>query len=86
MRYVVMTHVPPEEVVRRAKEFFSTHTRLRVADEKDGSVRFEGDIGTAVIRTDRSHGHTNVHAETDRVVGLDVTDITKRFLYTLEHV
>ena len=49
-------------------------------------IRFAGDIGVAAIRVDREHGHTNVHAETDRVVGLDVTDITKRFLYTLEHV
>jgi hypothetical protein len=86
MRYLVMTHVPPAEVVRRAKDFFSAHTRLEVMDETDDSIRFGGDIGMATIRTDRAHGHTNVHAETDRVVGLDVTDVTKRFLYTLEHV
>lgn len=86
MKYLVMTHVSPEEVLRRAKDFYAAHTRLRVAEETDASVRFEGEIGTAVIRTDREHGHTNVRAETDRVVGLDVTDVTKRFLYTLEHV
>jgi hypothetical protein len=86
MRYLVMTYVSPEDVIRRAREFFAAHTRLEVADETADTVRFEGDIGTAAIRVDREHGHTNVHAETDRVVGLDVTDITKRFLYTLEHV
>jgi hypothetical protein len=86
MRYLVMTHVSPEEVLRRARDFYSAHTRLRVAGETDTSIRFEGGIGVAEIRADREHGHTNVHAETDRVVGLDVTDITKRFLYTLEHV
>jgi len=86
MRYIVMTHVSPEEVLRRARDYYAAHTHLQVADETDSSIRFEGAIGVAVIRTDREHGHTNVHAETDRVVGLDVTDITKRFLYTLEHV
>ena len=86
MRYLVMTHVSPEDVIRRAKEYFTTHTLLQVADDSADAVRFEGDIGVALIRVDREHGHTNVHAETDRVVGLDVTDITKRFLYTLEHV
>jgi len=86
MRYVVMTHVSPEEVLRRARDYYAAHTRLHVAGETDTSIRFEGEIGVAEIHTDREHGHTNVHARTDRVVGLDVTDITKRFLYTLEHV
>jgi hypothetical protein len=86
MRYLVMTHVSPEDVLRRAREFYAAHTLLKVADESADSIRFSGDIGVAVIRVDREHGHTNVHAETDRVAGLDVTDVTKRFLYTLEHV
>ena len=86
MRYVMMTHVPPEDVLQRARDFFSEHTRLRVAAEEPDGIRFEGAIGVASIRVDREHGHTNVHAQTDRVVGLDVTDITRRFLYTLEHV
>ncbi len=72
--------------MRRAREYFAAHTYLDVSDESPDRIRFEGRIGTATIRVDREHGHTNVHAETDRVVGLDVTDITKRFLYTLEHV
>lgn len=86
MRYIVMTHVPPEEVLQRARAFYSEHTRMHVAAESPDSLRFEGDIGVATISVDREHGHTNVRAETDRVVGLDVTDITQRFLYTLEHV
>lgn len=86
MRYLVMTDVSPEDVLGRAREFFAAHTLLAVADESAETIRFEGDIGVAAIRVDRDHGHTNVHAETDRVVGLDVTDITKRFLYTLGHV
>ncbi len=86
MRYLVMTHVTPEDVLQRARDFYSAHTLLQVVEESADAIRFEGDIGTAAIRVDREHGHTNVHASTDRVVGLDVTDITKRFLYTLEHV
>lgn len=86
MRYQVMTHAAPEDVLARAKRYFSEHTRMQVEDESDDAVSFAGDIGRATLRVDRKHGHTNVHAETNRVVGLDVTDVTKRFLYTLEHV
>ena len=86
MRYLVMTHVSPEDVIRQAKQYFTTHALLQIVDESADAVRLAGDIGVASIRVDREHGHTNVHAETDRVVGLDITDITKRFLYTLEHV
>lgn len=86
MRYHVMTDIPPEEVLERAKRFFGENTRMEVEGETGDSVSFAGEIGRSTIRVDRKHGHTNVHAETDRVVGLDVTDITKRFLYTLEHV
>ena len=86
MRYLVMTHVSPEDVLERAREFYAAHTLLQIDNESADMIRFKGDIGVAAIRVDREHGHTNVHAETNRVVGLDVTDITKRFLYTLEHV
>ena len=86
MRYLVMTDTPPEEVLERAKRFYAEHTRMEVEEETDDSLALAGEIGRARLRVDREHGHTNVHAETDRVVGLDVTDITKRFLYTLEHV
>lgn len=86
MRYHAMTELPPEEVLERAKRFYQEYTRMRLAEETEDSVSFEGGIGRAEIRVDREHGHTNVHAATDRVVGLDVTDVTKRFLYTLGHV
>lgn len=86
MRYLVMTEISPEEVLERAKAFFAEHTRLRVAEETPDSVTFTGEIGMTRLRVDREHGHTNVRAETDRGVGFDVTDITKRFLYTLGHV
>lgn len=86
MRYLTITHVSPETVLERARAFFDRHSRLRIAEETDSSITFRGEIGEARIRVDRHGGHTNVHAETDRVVGLDVTDLAKRFLYTLGHV
>ena len=86
MRYVARTDVTPEEVLERARRFFAEHTRMSVAEDGPDFVVFSGEIGEARIRVDREHGHTNVHAETDRVVGLDVTDVTKRFLYTLDRI
>jgi hypothetical protein len=86
MRYLVMTDVAPEDVLERARAFFAEHSSVEASEEGTGWIRFSGEIGTARIRVDRHHGYTNVHAETDRVVGLDITDLTKRFLYTLGHV
>ena len=86
MKYLVMTEVSPEEVLQRAREFFSEHSRLEVEEPADDFLRFSGESGTTEIRVDRAHGHTNVRVETDRVAGLDITDLTKRFLYTLGHV
>jgi len=86
MRYHVMTEVSPEDVLDRAREWFNEHSRVEAEDLGPDSIRFSGEIGTAEIHVDRHHGHTNVHASTDRPVGLDITDLTKRFLYTLGHV
>ena len=86
MRYVTITEVAPEAVLERAREFFADHSHLRIAEETPTSITFVGEIGKAEIRVDREGGHTNVRVETDRVVGLDVTDLAKRFLYTLARV
>jgi len=86
MRYVTITDVSPEDVLDRVKRFFQAHSRLRIQDETESTVTFTGEIGLARFAVDRDGGHTNVHVETDRVAGLDVTDLAKRFLYTLrEH-
>ncbi len=85
MRYVAMTEFSPEEVLARAKRFFAQHSRLEVREETEASLTFAGEIGLARFEVDREGGHTNVHVETDRVVGLDVTDLAKRFLYTLRN-
>lgn len=86
MRYVTMTDLPTEEVLERARHFFAENTLMQLAHDDRGTLKFQGKIGTAVLRVDRKDGHTNVHAETNRVAGLDVTDVTKRFLYTLNHI
>ncbi len=83
MRYATTTDASPEEVLEQARRFFGEHSRLWVSDLSDSSVTFSGEIGMARFRVDREGGHTNVHAETDRVAGLDVTDLAKRFLYSL---
>lgn len=86
MRYVTMTEILPDEVLERARYFFAENTLMKLAEDDGATLVFTGEIGTTLLRVDRRHGHTNVHAETDRVAGLDVTDVTKRFLYTLQHV
>ncbi|MEN8144105.1 MAG: hypothetical protein ABFS14_04065 [Gemmatimonadota bacterium] len=85
MKYMVICDTDPADVLRQAKDFFAAHSRMTVADESAGAVHFTGD-GNAHIHAAREYSHTHVHAETDRVAGLDVTDLTKRFLYTLGHV
>ncbi len=86
MRYLVMTEMPAEEVLNRAREFFAEHSRLDAVEVEADHLSFTGSLGRADIRVDRDHGHTNVRVETDGVAGLDITDLTKRFLYTLGHV
>jgi len=83
MRYITITEISPEDVLDRAKRFFEEHSTLQVREEGPLSVTFAGQLGLARFSVDRDGGHTNVHAETDRVAGLDVTDLAKRFLYTL---
>ena len=83
MRYVTMTAIPPDEVLARARHFFAHNTLMEPVEEAEDRLVFEGSIGRAVLRAEREHGHTNVYVDTDRVVGLDVTDIARRFLYTL---
>ena len=86
MRYVTITDLSPEDVLDRAKTFFGRHSGLAVREETEASVTFAGEIGLARFAVDRAGGHTNVRVETDRVVGLDVPDLAKRFLYTLRNV
>ena len=86
MKFEVATHLPPEEVIRQAEEFYAQHTGLKVAERGANRLELSGAIGDAVIKAYRDHGHTTVSAETNRGVGLDVTDQTLRFLHMIPHV
>lgn len=86
MRFEVSTHLSPEEVIEKAERYFLDDTGLEVSERGDNRLEFTGAIGNTVIKAHRSHGHTVVYAETDRGVGLDITDRTLRFLYTVPHI
>ena len=86
MRFEVMTHLSPEDVIRRAEEFYREKTGMEIEGRADGRLELSGAIGVAKISAHREHGHTHILAETDRGVGFDVTDVTLRFLYTIPHV
>ena len=87
MKFELLTELSPEEVIRRADEYYKQHTGLNVDERADEVLELSGAIGTAKVTAHRDHGgHTTVYVETDRGVGFDVTDQTLRFLYSLPHV
>jgi hypothetical protein len=86
MKFEVATHLSPEDVIQRAEEYYREHTGLEVQERGNNRLEYSGAIGVAKIAAYREHGHTTVHAETDRGVGFDVTDQTLRFLYTIPHI
>jgi len=83
LRYYTITDVLPEDVLQEARDFFGEHSTLSVREQNSHSITFAGTLGRAHFSVDRHGGHTNVHVSTDRVAGLDVTDLARRFLYTL---
>lgn len=86
MKFQLFTHLPPEEVIQRAEEYYREHTGLEIQERDDNRLEYSGAIGVARIAVHREHGHTTVEVETDRGVGFDVTDQTLRFLYSLPHI
>jgi len=86
MRFQVSTHLAPEEVLKKAEEFYREHTGLELQSRSDSRLEYSGAIGFAKVAAHREHGHTVVETETDRGVGFDVTDVTLRFLYTIPHI
>lgn len=83
MDFEVLTDLTPEEVLERASRYYRERTRLEEAERSDHAIAFRGHSGAARVEARRHYHHTVVRAETDRGVGLDVTDLTLRFLYTL---
>ncbi len=86
MKYELSTHLSPEEVIRRAEEYYRENSGLEVQERGNNRLEYSGAIGIAKISAHREHGHTTVHVETDRGVGFDVTDLTLRFLYSIPHI
>jgi hypothetical protein len=86
MKFELATHLTPEEVIQKAEDYYKEHTGLELLQRGDNRLEFSGAIGIAAISAYRDHGHTTVHAETNRGVGLDITDQTLRFLHTIPHV
>ncbi|MEE9131984.1 MAG: hypothetical protein V3U13_00350 [Gemmatimonadota bacterium] len=86
MKYELATHLSPEEVIRRAEEYYRENSGLEVQERGNNRLEYSGAIGIAKISAHREHGHTTVHVETDRGAGFDVTDLTLRFLYAIPHI
>lgn len=86
MTFEVLTHLTPEEVLDRASRYYRERTRLEEAERSNHAIAFQGRSGRARVEARRHYAHTLVRAETDRGVGLDVTDLTLRFLYTIPTV
>lgn len=86
MRFQVRTELAPEDVLQRAAEFYGQKANLKETDRSDDTVTFDGRIGRVTVRAHRHYSYTVVEAETDRGVGLDITDMTLRFLYSIPHL
>jgi hypothetical protein len=66
----VLTDVPPEEVIRRAREFFSlrmTPYAGFIEDASDRHVRFTTEAGDLTIGTGELDGRTQVRGSTSRM-------------------
>ncbi len=76
-----ITHLPPEEVLERARTFFTTRMTPYVGfveQESDSHVRFRFEAGTLVIAAGRQGEHTWVRGSTSRL-----HNELSRFLATL---
>jgi hypothetical protein len=77
----VVTDLEPAEVVRRAKEFFTTRFSNRsafVEEESESHVKFEIEAGELLIGTSRQGDRTTVRGSTSRA-----HSELSRFLITL---
>lgn len=68
----VVTDLEPQEVLRRAKEFFATRLSNRSAyieEESEAHVKFEIEAGEVLIGTALRDGYTVVRGSTSRLHG-----------------
>ena len=83
MRYFHRTHISPDQVMKRAAEFFGA--RLSPAEEAPRRLRYAGAIGHITVSVQAEGGHyTLVEIETNQVAESEIDKLGKRFL-TLVH-
>ncbi len=87
MKYFHRTHLPADDVLALASEFFGS--RLAPVEELARRRKFAGAIGQVAVTSQADGGHyTLVTAETDQVGESEADKLAKRFLtmvHTLEH-
>jgi hypothetical protein len=87
VKYFHRTHLPPDDVLARAAEFFGA--RLNPVQEQPRRRKYAGAIGEVSITVQAEGGHyTLVTMATDQVGESEADKLAKRFLtllHTLEH-
>ncbi len=87
MNYFHRSHLPPDEVLTRAAEFFGP--RLAPAEERPRRRAFAGAIGQITVGVQAEGGHyTLITVATNQVGESEADKLAKRFLtllHTLEH-
>jgi hypothetical protein len=87
MKYFHRAHLPPDDVLARATEFFGR--RLTPVEESARRRRFSGTIGQVTLSVQAEGGHyTLVTVESNQVGESEADKLAKRFLtelHTLEH-
>lgn len=87
MKYFHRSHLPPDDVLTRAAEFFGA--RLAPAAEQPRRRAFSGPIGQIGVTVQAEGGHyTLVTLDTNQVGESEADKLAKRFLtmlHTLEH-
>ena len=83
MKYFHRSHLPPDDVLARATEFFGA--RLAPAAEQPRRRAFTGPIGRIAVTVQAEGGHyTLITLDTDQVGESEADKLAKRFL-TLVH-
>ena len=87
MKYFHRSHLPPDDVLARAAEFFGA--RLAPAAEQARRKAFSGSIGEIGVTVQAEGGHyTLVTLDTNQVGESEADKLAKRFLtllHTREH-
>src|SRR4029453_16440050 len=79
MKYFHRTHLPPDQVLAGAGQFFGAS--LKAGEQEPRRRRFAGTVGRITVRGQAEGGHyTLVTVETDQVGESEADKLAKRFL------